>query len=51
MTENKTKLDHIKVTLLNDIMDVLVPKIDDIPGAGSLGLGKDILELTNNFFY
>ena len=49
MTENKPKLDQIKVTLLNDIMDVLVPKIDDIPGAGSLGLGKDILELTNKY--
>ena len=42
MTAQAQPLNDAEMTLLGDVMDGLVPPIDDLPGAGAMGLAPEV---------
>ena len=45
MTSQELQLDDAERILLKDAMDIVIPPVDDLPGAGALGLAQSAEEL------
>jgi len=45
MTESAPPLNDTEMMILSSVMDRLVPPIDDLPGAGALGLAPEVYAL------
>ena len=48
MPDNETKLTDADRLVLSAVMDLIVPAVDELPGAGEMGLGKAVEELAGN---
>ena len=47
MPDSDTKLTDADLQLLKLAMDLIVPALDELPGAGEMGLAQDAVELAN----
>ena len=47
MTEHEQNLDDADRVLLKEAMDIIIPPVDDLPGAGEMGLAQNAEEIAD----
>ena len=47
MTEHEKTLDDADRVLLKEAMDIIIPPVDDLPGAGEMGLAQNAEEIAD----